>query len=144
MSTPSLPHHFYNHPFPPLSVEFRVVDLLPGPEIQFAVGHGEKYFMMDQQTFQVGIAVRFASAMVPVVPVERRNPFQPVVNILNQAVFGIIHVDPRGDVHRRNENHPFRDSTLPNYLLNVIRDVDVLARLLRREPEIFGQCFHGS
>ena len=48
-----LTHHFDEHAFGALPVEFRVEDALPGPEIELPGGNGENDLMMDEQRLQV-------------------------------------------------------------------------------------------
>ena len=57
-----LSHHFDDHPFPSPAVELRVVDLLPGAEIEVARRHGDDDFVVNQEALQVGVAVRLARA----------------------------------------------------------------------------------
>lgn len=47
--TPLHSHHLHDHAFSALSVEFRVVDLLPWAEIQLPGGDRNNNLMMDQQ-----------------------------------------------------------------------------------------------
>jgi hypothetical protein len=94
-----LTHHFNDDAFRPLTVELGVVNLLPGPEIQFSVRDRDDDLMMNDEAFEVGIAVGFTRAMVVVIVLKRRQLLQLCVNILYQAVFGVIHVDSRCNVH---------------------------------------------
>ena len=45
----SLPHHLHDHSLVALAVELGVEDPLPRAEIEFARGHGNNDFMMDEQ-----------------------------------------------------------------------------------------------
>ena len=74
-------HHFNDDAFRPLPVELGVINLLPGAEIQLPVGHRNDDLVMHEQALQVGIAVGFAGAMVPVILAERRQFLQPLVDI---------------------------------------------------------------
>jgi len=48
-----LTHHLENHSFSPLPIEFGVVDLLPGSEIEFTLGHWHYHLVMHQQALQM-------------------------------------------------------------------------------------------
>src|SRR6185437_8327628 len=68
--------------------------------------------------------------------------FQPFVNILDQAVFKVVHVDSRGDVHGRDEAKAIFDAASSNDLFNFVGDVDHFAVFSGLEDEIFGVAFH--
>ena len=53
----SLAHHFHNHPFVPLAVKFRIENPLPGAQIKLSRSDGNDHLMVDQQSFQVRIAL---------------------------------------------------------------------------------------
>jgi len=88
------------------------------------------------------IAVGFAGAMVFVVLVVRRELFEPRVDVVNQTVFVIVHVDAGGDVHGGDEDDAVLHAGLAQDLLDLRRDVDILAMLLRVEREVFGVRSH--
>jgi hypothetical protein len=59
-----LTHDFDNDAFRSLSIEFGVIHLLPGAEIEFARSDGDNDFVMNDEALQVGIAVRFTRAVM--------------------------------------------------------------------------------
>src|SRR5579885_489326 len=68
-----LAHHLDDDAFAAPAVEFGVVDLLPGAEIQLALGHGHNHLVMHQKAFQVRVAVSLPGAMVAVIAAEGRQ-----------------------------------------------------------------------
>src|SRR5690242_5366056 len=85
-----LAHYLNDDAFIALSVELGVIDLLPWTEIELARGHRHDDLVMHEQALQVGIAVGLASAMVPVVLPKRRELLQPLIDISDQTVLGVI------------------------------------------------------
>ena len=55
--------------------------------------------MVDQNRFQVRVSVVLASLVMKVAFVERSELLQPAINILNEAVFIIVHVNACRYVH---------------------------------------------
>src|SRR5271154_3777201 len=53
-------HDFNNDAFRPAPVEFGVINLLPGPEIELSGGHWNDHLVMHQKAFQVRIAIGLA------------------------------------------------------------------------------------
>src|SRR6185437_13756966 len=130
-------------PAPP-AVEFGIVDLLPGPEIELAGGDGNNDFVVHQQALQMRIAIGLAGAVVLVVGLEWGEALEPGINIGQQALLGIVDPNAGGDVHRRNQRHAFAHARLPHLLGHPIRDVEVLARARGVEGEVSGVGFHVS
>src|SRR5512143_3790440 len=52
-------HNLHHNPLSPPSVEFGVIHLLPGAEIHRALRDGDDHLVMDEEAFQVRVAVRF-------------------------------------------------------------------------------------
>ena len=118
--------------FGALSVELGVVHLLPRAEVQLPLGHRHDHFVVHQQALQVRIAVGLTGAVVPVVFAERRQLFQPLVDIRHQAVLRVVYPYAGGDVHGRDQNHPFRDPALAQGRFHFRRNVDILPVFLCR------------
>src|SRR6516162_9041284 len=93
----SLTQHFDQHPLASLPVELGVVDLLPRAKIEFAISDRYQHLMTDQQVLQMSVPVVLAGAMVPIVLAEGRQLLQPFLNVGNEAVFGIVDIDPGRD-----------------------------------------------
>ncbi len=54
----------------------------------------------------------------------------------------VVDEDGRGDVHRRDEDHPFRDAGGGTAALDVVRDVDDLLALGGPEGSVGGVYAH--
>src|ERR1039457_4081999 len=108
----SLAHHLNDDAFGAPSVEFGVINLLPGAEIELAFGHRNHYLMVHQQALQVRIAVGFAGAVMAVVLAERRQLFEPLVDIGDQPVFRVVDIHARSDMHGGYQNHALLDTAL--------------------------------
>src|SRR5512135_203309 len=94
-----LAQYLDHHALSPLTVELRVIDLLPGSEIQLPGRDRHDDLMMDQQALQMRVSIFLSSAMMAVLRIERSQALEPVINVLNQSALGIVDVDPRSDVH---------------------------------------------
>src|SRR5574337_848219 len=88
-----LAHDLYDDPLLALPIELGVVDLLPWTHIEAAVGHGNDDLMVQEKVLQVGVAVRLACPMVPVVVPVGGQSFEPLVDILDQPILGIVDTD---------------------------------------------------
>jgi hypothetical protein len=67
-------------PLRPVAVELAVEDLLPGAEVELALGDGDDDLAAHDLAFEVGVGVVLAGAVVGVPlrrRVERRQAFQP-------------------------------------------------------------------
>src|SRR5215813_14451264 len=77
----SLSHNLHDHALLTLPLEFGVEDPLPGAEIETACGDRNYDLMMNQQCLQVRVSVVFASIMVFVIALKRRQVVEPLVNV---------------------------------------------------------------
>src|ERR1035437_9433511 len=132
----SLAHHFNDDAFGALSVEFGVINLLPRAEVELAFGHRNHHLMMHQQALQVRIAVGFAGAVMAVVLAERRQFFEPFVDIGDQPVFRVVDIHARSDMHGGYQNHALLDAALAQGAFHLRSHVDVLPVFRRLESEI--------
>ncbi len=69
-------HHFNDHSFVALAVEFGVEDLLPWAEVKFAAGDRDDDFVVNDQRFKVSVSVIF-SRLVMLVVLAGREPAFP-------------------------------------------------------------------
>jgi hypothetical protein len=90
----------------------------------------------------MGIAVVFACLVVQVGLAKRGQLFEPLVNIVNQAVFVVVHENAGGDVHGRDQRHAVGHATGLYDLLHLRCDVNVFAVLFGVESQIFSVKFH--
>src|SRR5262245_22336305 len=62
-----LAEHLYDQPLGPAPVELGVEDLLPGAEVEAAVGDRKNHLVVDEEVLEVGVAVVLAAGVVAVV-----------------------------------------------------------------------------
>ena len=105
-------HYFNDDAFLALAVEFGIVNLLPGAEIELTGGHGNDHLVVHQEAFQMRIAIRLSSPVMAIVVTVWSELFQPFVDVGQQAVFGVIYPDSSGYVHGRHQDHALLDSAL--------------------------------
>src|SRR3989338_850877 len=138
------PQDLDDDPLLALAVALRVKHLLPGPQVERALGDREHRLVVDEGAFQVGVPVVFAGCVMLVVLTKRCEPFQQLPEILPQSLFVIIDPDARRDVHGRDEAEAFLHSACLHELLNRVGDVDEIASRLCVKPEIFRERLHAS
>jgi hypothetical protein len=138
----SLAHDFNNDAFGALSVEFRVINLLPRSEIQLPGGHRHDHLVVNQQALQVRVAIGLARSMMPVILAKRSQAFQPFIDVRQQSVFGIVHPDAGRDVHGGDQNHSLADLAFGERRFHLRRDVDVLPVLFCIERKMFRVKLH--
>jgi CheY-like chemotaxis protein len=141
---PLFAHYFQYHAFGALAVELSVIDLLPRSEIELAGGHRHDHLVMHQQALQVRIPVRLAGLVMAIVLAEGRQVLQPLVDIGDQAVFGVVYPDAGRDMHRRNQDHAFLDAAFLERPLHLWGNIDVLAVFRSAKGQIFGMEAHQS
>src|SRR6516225_2454787 len=95
------PRDFHDHSLVPLPIKLGIEDPLPSAQIEFAAGNRHYDLMMDQQRFEMRVAVVFTRGMMFVILAKRRQMFQPLDDVLDQAAFIVVNVDTRRDVHGR-------------------------------------------
>src|ERR1043166_3636855 len=78
-----LPHHFDNHAFVTLSVEFRIEDSLPCAQVEFSRRDRHNHFVMDEQRLEMRIAIVLAGLVVLVIFAERRQMLEPLVDVFD-------------------------------------------------------------
>ena len=83
------------NPLAPAAVELAVEDLLPGTEVQLAVGDRDHYLASHHLPFDVGIRVVLPGIVMAVLTgrLVGRHLFQPDFVVVMQAPFVIIDED---------------------------------------------------
>lgn len=143
---PLFPDDLDENPLPAPAVELPVKNLFPRAEVEFAVGDGHHHFAPHDLPFHVRVGVIFTGAVVPITGHRfvGRKLFQPVVVILDQAVFSIVDVDAGGDVHGIDEAEAFLHPAFADQILNLAGDIEVIPAMWRLKAEMFGQRFHAG
>jgi tyrosine-protein phosphatase SIW14 len=88
-------------PFLTPSVELAVEDLLPGAEVQLAVGNSHDDLPAHDLALQVGVGVVLAGVVVPISADRfvRSEVFEPFVVVEDQPALVVVDVDAGGNVH---------------------------------------------
>ena len=136
------------------AVELAVEDLLPGAEVQLAVGDRNDHLVVDEQVLEVRVAVVLPAPVVPVVagvgqqlprhlavglvPARWRQLVEPLERVGLEP--GLVVVDPhrRSDVHRAHQRHALVDAGVADGLRHVLRDPNELPALRRVERAVDG------
>jgi chemotaxis protein MotA len=139
---PLNPEHLHDHPFGPLPVKLRIEHPLPGPEVELAVGHRQRRFMVQQQRLQVSIAIILTGLVMLVVRPRRRKLLQPLADVLDQPALQIVHVNGSGDVHRRDKAQPILHPAPAHNLFHLVGDVNHLFALPGFENKVFRVALH--
>src|SRR5882672_6396978 len=95
-----LSHNLNNHSLVTLPIELSIKDSLPGSKVELPIGYRHDDLVMNQQGLQMRVAVILARLMMPVIRPERRQPFEPLVNVLDQSALIVIHIYARRNMHR--------------------------------------------
>src|SRR5215831_329922 len=127
-----------------LSVPLTIEHPLPGAKVQLSLGDRHDHLVTHREAAQVGGGVVLPGLIVPVtLGIPRRDGvFEPVLDVVPQPRFVIVHEHRRGDMHGGHEDEPFRHPARADLLLDGVRDIDDLLPLLRVEPQIVGVALH--
>src|SRR6516225_11702839 len=79
---------------------------------------------------------------MPVILAEGSEMLQPLVDIGNQSVFGVVHPHACSNMHGGYQNHSFTNAALCERALHLRRDVDVLAVPFGAERQVLGVESH--
>jgi hypothetical protein len=137
-------HYFHDDTLVALSIEFRVENTLPRAEVESPCRNRNDYLVVNEQCFQMGVAICFARIVMPIVFAKWRQLLEPLVDVFNQSAFVVIYVNTRSDVHGRNQHHTFLYATFSNDRFDLRSEVNVFAVLASVELQIFGVGFHGA
>lgn len=141
----SLANNLHEYSFFAAAVELVVENVLPRPQMKFAVRDRHHHLTAHDLPLVVGIRIIFAGPIV-VVPfrrrIERGQFFQPLVVVVVQASFIIVDEDARGDVHCIYKCESVLNATFSNKSFYVLVDRDYCSTLRDVHPQFFCQCFH--
>jgi hypothetical protein len=127
----------------PLAVEFSVEDLLPGPEIEFAVRDGTDHFTPHYGPFQMGVGVVFKTVvLVLAVWFFRRKALQKPFEVPVQAAFIIVYEHACRYMHSVYEDQALPDAAFPESGFHLGRDVDECPSCRRIDNQHFPVRFH--
>src|SRR5574339_417957 len=94
-----LTHDLDDNALAAAAVELRVEHLLPGTEIERAVGDGQDHLVPQDGALQVRVGIVLAGLVMLVRQPRRRELLEPRLEVLDQSVLPVVDVDARRDVH---------------------------------------------
>lgn len=140
-----LPNNLHQDSLSTFAVELVVEDVLPRPQMEFAVGDCDDNFTAHDLALVVSICIVFARAIVVVAlrgRIKRGQFFQPLVIVAMQPRFIVIDEHRRSYVHCVYEYKAILNSALGDKLFYVAMDGNDCSPLRHVHPQFFGQCLH--
>src|ERR1700741_2349640 len=92
--------------------------------------------MSHQRALEMRVRVVLTCLMMTIVESRRRQLLEPYLEVVDEPTLPIVDVHGRGDVHCRDEDHPFLHAPLLDDGCDLVGDANELLPLLRVEPEI--------
>ena len=134
----SLSNDFDDDLFAALPIEFTVEETLPRTKVNPAIGDGQDDLVMEQEVFEVGIAVIFTCLMMAIAGIFGCDSLCPFHDIAVEAGFLVLDDDRCSEVHGRYKSQPFLDSAITNDAFDVVGDGDDVFACFGVEGEIGG------
>ena len=91
---------FDYHALPAPTIEFRIVDLLPGSQVQSPLGNRYDDLVVYEQALEVRVTIHFPGVVMAVVRAKRRQFLKPFIDVFDESQLSIVHIHTRCDVHR--------------------------------------------
>jgi hypothetical protein len=132
---------FDDDPFGALPIEFAVEETLPGTKVDLAIGDGQNYLVMQQEVFEVGIAVVLACLVMAIAGIFGCQLLCPFHDVAVEAGFLVLDDDRCGEVHGGYEGKTFLDSAFMNDAFDVVGDGDDFFACFGVEGEVGGMGF---
>src|ERR1700691_2434114 len=136
-------HHFNNDSFVPLPIKLRIENLLPRTEVEPPIRDRNNNFVMHDQRFQVRVPIVLARLMMLIILPERGQRLQPGVDILDKPALVVIHINPRRDMHRRDQNHPVLNPGFPKRALHLRSQMNISSFSFRVQRQVLSMESHG-
>src|SRR5580765_6064845 len=80
----SLSHDFYDDPLVPLPIKLSIENPLPSSQVEHPGSNWHNHLMMNQQCFQVRVAVVFSGVVMLVVLAKWSEVLHPFVDVFDQ------------------------------------------------------------
>ena len=122
LSFPLLPDDFDDDSFGALPIEFAVEETLPWAKVDPAIGDRQDDLVMQQEIFEVGIAIVFTCLMMPIAGIFGCQLLCPFHDVVVKAGFLILDDDRCSEVHGGYQGQPFLDSAFTNDAFDVVGD----------------------
>jgi len=101
-------------PFGALPIEFAVEEARPASKVDPAVGDGQDDLVMQQEVFEVGIAVILSRLMMAIGGIFGCESFCPFHDVVVEAQFLVLDDYRRGEMHGGYQGQTFLDSAFTN------------------------------
>ncbi len=97
------------------AVELAVENLFPGPEVELAIRDSNDDLSPHHLPLDMRVRIVLPGVIVPILldGLMRRQSFQEVVVVLQEAGFIVVDIYAGADVHRIDEAEPFLNAALP-------------------------------
>lgn len=142
LSFPLLSDDLDDDPFGALPIEFAVEEALPRAKVDPAIGDGQDDLVMQQEVFEVGIAVILTCLVMAIGGIYGCKLLGPFHDVAVEARFLILDDNRCGEVHGRYEGQTFLDAAFTNDAFNVVGDGDDFFSFLCVEGKVGGMGFH--
>ena len=142
LSFPLLSDDLDDDPFGTLPIEFAVEKALPGSKVDLAIGDGQNDLVMQQEVFEVGIAVVLACLVMAIGGIFGCQLLCSFHDVAVEARFLVLDDDRCGEVHGRYESQTFLDAAFTNDAFDIVGDGDDFFSFLFVEGEVGGMGFH--
>jgi len=130
-------NHLHQYTLPAPAIEFAVENLLPGAEIELALGNRHHDLSAHDLPFVVGIGVVLTGPIVVIAlwrRIERGQFLQPYFVVAMQAGFIIVDKHAGGNVHRIDKAKPLANPALGQASFDLRSDVYQIHPLGDLEP----------
>jgi hypothetical protein len=105
---------FDDDTFGALPIKFAVEEALPGPKVDPAIGDGQDNLVMQQEVFEVGIAVILTCLVMAIAGMYGCELLCPFHDVAVEAGFLILDDNRCGEVHGGYECQTFLDAAFTN------------------------------
>jgi hypothetical protein len=129
---------FDDDPFGALPIEFAVEKALPGTKVDPAIGDGQDNLVMEQEVFEVSIAVVLACLVMAIGGIFGCQLLCPFHDVTVEARFLVLDDDRCGEVHGGYQGQTFLDSAFTNDAFDVVGDGEDFFARFGVEGEVRG------
>jgi hypothetical protein len=133
-----LSNNLDDDPFGALPIEFAVEEALPRAKVDSAIGDGQDDLVMQQEVFEVGIAVILSRLMMAIGGIFGCELLCPFHDVAVEARFLVLDDYRRGEMHGGYQSQPFLDSAFTNDAFDIVGDGEDFFTFFGVEGEVRG------
>jgi hypothetical protein len=134
----SLSDDFDDDTFAALAIEFALEEALPWGKIDPAIGDRQDDLVMQQEVFEVGIAVILTCLVMAIAGMYGCELLCPCHEVAVKAGFLVLDDNRCGEVHGRYQGQTFLDAAFTNDAFDIVGDGDDLFARFGVEGEVGG------